>query len=199
MLRLLMVCTGNVCRSPLAELVLAYRLEGLGVHVSSAGTRPRPGMRMTTETASIAVENGVAPHRVMMHSARQLSVSDLQQVDLVLAMARDHRREVVELRPGAIRQTFTVRELSRLMSGMSDKQLLATQVSGDEATKPSSRLGQMLVAVAGQRGTSLPPSEPDVDDVVDPYGRSERTYSRSAEQLLSALPAVERLVRLSLS
>jgi protein-tyrosine phosphatase len=58
-------------------------------------------MPMTPEAADLAVARGVDPALVAAHGARYLTPVRVRTADLVLAMARDHRREVVELDPRA--------------------------------------------------------------------------------------------------
>ncbi|WP_394278724.1 low molecular weight phosphatase family protein [Microbacterium sp.] len=193
MIQILTVCTGNICRSPLAAQVLAHRLSDLGVEVTSAGTRARADDRMPVEAAELALAAGVLAESSHAHRARYLTEALLQGPDLVLAMDRDHRREIVELAPGKLRATFTVREFERLAAATSDDALRAGAVGAD----PHERLRGALAVLAGQRGLVLPPADPADDDVVDPYRRSRETYARSGAQLMPGLDAVERVVRLA--
>lgn len=197
MLNILAVCTGNVCRSPLAEQLLSNLVSGFDVSVSSAGTRARSGVPMTAETAQIAVTNGCDPARVNSHRARSLTAEHLRPAHLALAMAREHRREIVETSPSVVRRTFTVRELSRLLADVSDDQLREESTRTSGPLTPENRFSAMLLFAANRRGVVLPPTVAEDDDIVDPYRRSGRTYALSTEQLMSALPVVPRMVRLA--
>lgn len=196
-LEILTVCTGNICRSPLAAQLLTTRLEGLGVVVSSAGTRARDGDAMTPESTQLSLDRGVSPTLVGAHRARYLTPAHLSTPDLVLAMARDHRREVVELDPVRARSTFTIREFARLAADVSDGELRAA-AGGSEASDSHARFVALLSAIAGRRGLVLPPASPEDDDVIDPIGRSTATYERSAEEMASGVDAVVRVVRVAL-
>ncbi len=68
---------------------------------------------MTSEASAIASSMGVPEHMSYAHQAHCLTDERLQSADLALAMARDHRREIVELNPALLRRTFTLRELHR--------------------------------------------------------------------------------------
>lgn len=199
MIRILAVCTGNVCRSPLAATVLQHRLSGLPVSVASAGTRARNGTPMTPQAIELAAARGAAD-TAAAHTARMLSEADVNSADLVIALARDHRRAIVELAPSGVRNTFTAREFVRLSSVVSDDEVRAAAGDrGSEASEDARTRVQAVVGyVARQRGIALPPIIPADDDVVDPYGRSSTTYARSAEQMDPALFAVERILRLAL-
>lgn len=192
-IQILTVCTGNICRSPLAALVLQQRLGDLGVIATSAGVRARQGDRMPREAVELAVAHGVPTDRIAAHGSRYLTEALLREPDLVLAMDRDHRRAIVELAPTKLRVAFTIREFERLAAATSDDAIRAG-ATGDD---PRDRLRGALAVLAGQRGLVLPPVDPTDDDVVDPYGRSRETYARSDAQLSPGLEAVERVVRLA--
>jgi len=195
LLRVLTVCTGNVCRSPLAQLFLAARLSGSDVGVESAGTRARVGMKPPSEIMSVASSHGLDAVHLEKHAAQLLTSRQLSSADLVLAMSREHRRAVVELEPSLVRRTFTVREFSRLLHDLTDSDL---RLAARGLSEPPARLFAMLTLAASRRGIAPPPGDPESDDVVDPFGRSARTYSRFTEQLFSALPSAERVLRLAL-
>ncbi len=153
---------------------------------------------MTEEAIESAMERGVEAIDARAHRSRFLLPFHLQEVDLVLAMAREHRRAVVELEPSRLRMTFTARELARTMDGVSDDDLAAAASTGDPGLDPHrSRFSAMLALVRARRGLVPLPLEPDDDDVLDPFGRSRTTYRASAAQLDPGLAAVERLVRLA--
>ena len=115
--RLLLVCTGNVCRSPMAERLLVAGLAersgegGRGVEVSSAGTGALVGEAMTPETADLVSRHGGDPTG---HRARQVTPQLLAEADLVLALTREHRAAVAQLHPRVLRRLLTLREAGRL-------------------------------------------------------------------------------------
>lgn len=198
MLDVIFVCTGNICRSPLAEQLLRSWLGDVDIVISSAGTRARGGLEMTAQSAQIAVALGARGEQVKAHRSRLLLRDMLSSSDLVIAMAREHRRAIVELNPSSVGRTFTLRELSRLMDGVTDESLDNVACTAADPEARTARLSAMLTMIASQRG-AVPPSEATDDDVIDPYRRSQRTYELSASQLATALPAVERLVRLAVT
>lgn len=193
MIEIVTVCTGNICRSPLAALVLGQRLADRGVRVGSAGTRGLAGHAMTDEAQRLALVRGVSATDAAAHRARFLDEPHLAPADLILAMAREHRRAVAELSPARARAAFTVREFARLAASVSDAALSAA-VSGIPEHDAASRLRAALAVVSGQRGLVLPPADPADDDVVDPYRRSWETYELSAAQLDPGIDQVVRVV-----
>lgn len=196
MFEIMTICTGNICRSPLAELLLRTRLAGLDARASSARTRGLASAPMTEEAQRLAVARGVDPSVADAHRSRFLTELHLGSPDLILAMTREHRRAVAELAPARLRSTFTVREFARLAAAVSDEQITAA-VTNAPQQDAASRLRAASTLLAGQRGLVPPPDDPDDDDVIDPYRRSWATYERSAGQLDPAIEEVVRVVSLA--
>lgn len=179
--RILTVCTGNVCRSPAAELFLAHDLAALEfVEISSAGTGalvdhgiPEPGLRLLDADGL----DGSA------HRGRQLTQSIVREADLVLAMSREHRRAIVELTPAATRRTFTIRELARVAEFIGT----AGDAVADSGDTREDRMRAAVLLAAVQRGLAPQPGDPTEIDVVDPYRRSDETYRESFGQIRPAV------------
>ena len=101
-LRVLFVCTANVCRSPLAEAMLRRRLQILGlgrrVRVASSGTRVgQPGRPPDPRVKKLASEAGIPLGRIR---AKPLTLSMLRQSDYVLVMEHRHLEEIGALLAG---------------------------------------------------------------------------------------------------
>jgi protein-tyrosine phosphatase len=100
-LSVLMVCTGNICRSPTAEVVLRHKLEQAGlaerVHVASAGTTDyHLGAPADERSAQYAQLRG---YDLSRHRARQVRAQDFDRFDLLLAMDRGHLEELEDACP----------------------------------------------------------------------------------------------------
>ncbi|MFD5224649.1 hypothetical protein ACFWHT_03420 [Microbacterium sp. NPDC058342] len=191
---ILTVCTGNICRSPLAETVLATRLADLDVRVHSAGTQALVGHGMPSQARELALRNGVTAERAAAHRARLLTEDLMQAADLVLAMSGEHSTAAMQLAPRRMHRTFTVREFARLAATLDDDALRSI---AQQAGNPRSRFNVLVQAVADQRGVA--PRAAGDEDVVDPYRQSAEVYARSEAQLVPALAQVERVVRVALS
>ncbi|BDV29788.1 low molecular weight phosphatase family protein [Microbacterium terricola] len=196
MLEILTVCTGNICRSPLAAVILRARLADLGVDVRSAGTRGLPSAPMTPEAVDLALARGIDPAETGAHLSRYLTEAHLSTPDLILAMTREHRRAIAELAPSRLRSTFTIREFARLSRATSDDEIVAAARPHDTDEE---RVRAASALLAGKRGLVEPAADPADDDVIDPYGRSWKTYQVSASQLDPALDEVVRVVRLAVA
>jgi protein-tyrosine phosphatase len=194
----LTVCTGNICRSPLAEQLLRLHLDGTPAHVSSAGTRGLRAAPMTPEALAMADQLGVPSADSTAHRSRFLTEQHLTAPDLIIAMTRDHRRQVAELAPARMRSTFTAREFARLAADVSDDEIRDAAAAAPVDT-PGARVRAAAALVASRRGMVMPPEKPEDDDVIDPYGRSWQTYELSARQLTPALDEVVRVLRVAAS
>ncbi|MCS5480807.1 low molecular weight phosphatase family protein [Corynebacterium sp. YIM 101645] len=191
---ILTVCTGNICRSPLAQQLLAEQLWDIPeISVSSAGTRALVGEPMFDVTQQVARSYGVED--IDSHRAQQVTERLLESSDLILTMTRDHRRAVVELSPRVTRQVFTIREFARLAEVTTDEALASA--IGQEEDSPIARLRAVLKAVTSGRSLLSPLADPTEDDVIDPYKREMEVHEASAEQLTPAIDAVVSLVRRS--
>lgn len=187
--RLLYVCTGNICRSPLAERLarheLARRLHERAdlIEVTSAGTHGLTGREMYAEAATVLTRAGGDPSGFL---ARLMGAEHVRASDLVLTATRTHRAAVSRLDPRAARRTFTIREFGRLAAAV-DASLLP---DGD----PIPRLRAAIEEAASHRGL-VTPEHPDDDDVPDPYGGPAAGYDEAGRLIAAATaPAVELLV-----
>ena len=95
--RILLVCTGNICRSPLAAALLdrALAQRGIdGIEVGSAGTGAWDGAPVSEGAYLVGLERGLD---LSAHRARLLTRELVEDADLILTMARHHRARVDEL------------------------------------------------------------------------------------------------------
>lgn len=93
---ILIACTGNICRSPVAEALLRTLLPQN--EISSAGTHALVGQACSAQIAKVAAFNGVDTHA---HSAKQITKDMCRDADLILVMEKRHIEEISRLAPTA--------------------------------------------------------------------------------------------------
>ena len=161
--RVLHVCTGNICRSPLAEHLMREGLrKRLGDEadrfvIESAGTWGHTGSPMEAHALSTLASYEVDGSAF---GARELVAEHVVAADLILGATREHRAAAVVLHPRAAARTFTLREFARLTAAVDPSSL--------PTADPVERARALVAAAAGNRGL-VPPQRPRDDDVDDPY------------------------------
>lgn len=193
--RILTVCTGNLCRSPLAEQLLRARLpRALGVdelpelRVTSAGTHAFDDDPMdalaAVESERLGATGGDA------HRARRILDRHVAEADLLLAMAREHRSAVASLVPVAHPRAFTLVEFARIVEALASEAFDA-QIAplGDDGV--AAWLRRVVRAAGTVRGLMPLPASPLELDIEDPYRFEAAVYRRSADAVAES---VDRIV-----
>lgn len=192
--RILVVCTGNICRSPIIERYLARHLDerwnGHGrMLVSSAGTSALVGSPMDDRAAQMARSIGLD---TAGFTARALTVEAIAAADLVLTATRQHRGTVVSTYPKALRSCFAVRDFAAALADLPGDH---APIAGDDVDEADSgadargRVRRVVAAAASRRGFS-PPLVPADADIVDPYRRPDEVYTVMFGQIVDAMPAI---------
>lgn len=167
-MKLVFVCTGNICRSPTAErLASAWATQhGIdGLSATSAGTRAVIGSPMEPTAAQVLSALGGTPAGF---AGRQLTPLIAGEADLILTMTRKHRDAVLRVAPRQLRRTFTLLEAAHLVT-----------VGGARA----------VTELDAARATVARPADTDLD-VPDPIGRDDAVFERVGDQIADALVSV---------
>jgi protein-tyrosine phosphatase len=181
---ILVVCVGNVCRSPLAERLLQRDFEDMlrsdeRPEVSSAGLLALVGQPIDEQAARELVRLGGDPAGF---TARQLTPALIGEADLVLTATKQLRSRILEDAPRALKRTFTIRELSSIVTA---------DAFGET---PSNGPLDMVGRAAALRGSAAPAAY----DVGDPFGRSAIVHREVADVLASACHAIATAVTQSM-
>lgn len=180
--RILVVCTGNVCRSPYIHLRLAHDLADLDIDVESAGTGALVGHPVDPGSAALLDAAGVPWSEFR---ARQLTAPMVEQADLVLTATRGHRRRVVQEAPAALQRTFALIDFADLVERVDER-----DVRGSSGRNGVAR----LVTAAIERRAKVAVRH-DGEDVDDPFRLGTRAFVLMQEQLRAPLATVTHAIR----
>lgn len=163
----LMVCSGNTCRSPMAMALLGHHLAERGVEarVHSAGTLGWGGPA-TANSVAVMAERGLD---LSGHESRRIDAGLVVGADLVLGMTRDHVTGVLIHDPTAVDRTFVIGEVVRL----------GTQVGARRVGQAARHWTDAVAAgrPGGRRSGRVG------DEIADPVGEPLDVYRRTADRL----------------
>jgi protein-tyrosine phosphatase len=168
-LHILFVCTGNICRSPIAERLASAAAAQAGVRdfsTSSAGTRALVGHPIHRHAAAVVESLG---GNASNFAARRLTGRMAMDADMILTMTRTHRDEVLALAPQRLHRTFSLGEAAAL------------------ASDPRVHSVAEMAAARSRLTTA------DSPDVPDPIGRDAEFFATVGAQIAALLPPVLRL------
>ena len=185
--RLLTVCTGNICRSPYAALLLREGLQWArpgAFEVTSAGTHALVGRPMDEASAALLAAKGLADDDFR---ARLLTDQLVRDQALVLVMASEHKDVVIDESPSAHRRTLTIRELAHALEDVGTRHDWQTLLADAGADDVVSRWKALPGIVATHRRRMRREDR----DVADPYKRGASAFDRMG---LEVDPAVRGIV-----
>ena len=162
-MNVLFVCTGNVCRSPMAEGFLRDQAirRGLDIDVRSTGTHAWNGRAATIDGRRVMSELGVP---IDDHRTLELDRDLVEWADLVFCLATEHLRETRRTFPDAADKTFTLKGFLEILPSLPDCDDTETWLS----------------AAADERHVADSLRSPDVDD---PFGERQAAYRRVATEI----------------
>lgn len=162
---ILAVCTANICRSPMIEILLTAALDPERFEVASAGVRGWDRKPMDAEAARELERLGQSAEAFQSQAIGPHLVGS---ADLILTATREHRSDLLSLNPQALRRSFTLVEFAALTA----------LVDGESPAE--------LVAQAAQR-RSLAPADIDIRD---PYRRGPDVHRETADQIAGAVGTI---------
>lgn len=164
------VCTGNICRSPLAEQILQIRLSSNPCfEISSAGLHAVVGSPMDPDAADQLRAHGGKPAGLR---GEQITESHVAAADLILTMTRNQRDELIRSFPSGMQRTFTLAEFAALSK---------------PAAESSSSFQEIVSAAARTRGQA---GLTEADDVPDPIDASVAVHQLVGNQIVALVDRI---------
>lgn len=170
--RILVVCTANICRSPMAEHLLRADLAQqtnteVEYDMTSAGIRGWDAAEMDADAAAELRKLGGDPTNFR---SKQLTAHDIETAGLILTAAREHRTFVLEQVPRALRRTYTILEFAHLLEHLESK------------PHPAGDPREIVIAAFAHRGDVTF----DHYDIEDPYRASAAKHHEIAAVIAKA-------------
>ncbi len=113
-MKILFVCTGNTCRSPMAAALLKDMLKEKGIFnikVESAGIAASPDQKANPLSSQVMEEQGI---QITDHRTRQIQADQLKQANLILTMTEGHKTAVLSGEPSVWNNIFTLNEYAEM-------------------------------------------------------------------------------------
>lgn len=178
--QVLLVCTGNVCRSPAAEYLFRAELADLPIEFVSAGTDAIPDQEIDPRIAVLMARRGIETGEFR---SRWLTGAMPLAADLILTAATSHRATVTRISPPLLHRTLTLKQLARYAP-----EILTERPPADFG----SRIEWILHSLPRARSRSLRDGS---DSIEDPIGKSQRTYESSFNDVERSVLAISELLR----
>jgi protein-tyrosine phosphatase len=140
-LTVLFVCTGNTCRSPMAEQILNEQVRDLSAHAFSAGLDAVPGSPINPQAANALNQLGYNPTE---HSSTLVSTEAVEEADVILTFTQDQKNELGQRFPAANRKFFTISEYA---NGEQGQDVLDPYGKSDEVYRETAETIDSLVKV----------------------------------------------------
>jgi protein-tyrosine phosphatase len=114
-LNILFVCTGNTCRSPMAEQIFNHQARDLSAHATSAGLDAQEGSPINPHAEEALNGLGYSPTE---HSSKLLSIEAVEAADVILTFTQSQKIELGQRFPAANGKVFTISEYAN--AGLSE-------------------------------------------------------------------------------
>jgi protein-tyrosine-phosphatase len=146
--RILFVCTGNTCRSPMAEAMFRVKA-GDHLEIRSAGVAAFDGQQASEYARQVLMQRGIEHD----HRAQRLNDELINWADLVLTMTKGHKSAILSFFPHASEKVYTLKEYA----GMEGPEDIADPFGGtlEEYQKCASEIDQALEKLYGKLNQTM--------------------------------------------
>jgi len=183
--RILFVCTGNTCRSPMAEGLARQMAKerGADLEFRSAGVSAADGQAISRHAVRILQEAGVSEELV----SRRVTGESVAWAHLILAMTQGHKRRLIEEYPEAADKIFTLKEYADDNPENAKRMEEAGRLAAEAQLKLA--LGEKISPGEERKLQEMQINLPR-HDISDPFGLDYEAYRQCAEEIRECLDKI---------
>ena len=177
-MHILFVCTGNVSRSAMAEILAPHIFKDPNLKFSSAGTHGLHGYAISREAEQLLRRNHIDQRTIDAFRSRRLTPAIAAKADLILCFEHHQRAHIVVESPLKARQTFMLSDFANLCEAARERRL----IEGESLEK------RLLSVARSAPGLRL--AVPDPSDIEDPQGKDMQAYITAHNETVRAMKRV---------
>ena len=179
--QILTVCTGNICRSPAAQLLLQNHLDQ-SVTVDSAGTYAMRGYPIHEPMATLLKTKGVTE---TTFQASQLNNARINNADILLTATHKHKKWILQESPSALKKAFTLKEFAALATK-------ATPIENRHLLNDAEKMEILFNQIKKLRN-QVDPRDPRFE-IVDPYLQPVEIYESTLKEIEEAIDEILTII-----
>ncbi|RSX55523.1 protein-tyrosine-phosphatase [Bifidobacterium dolichotidis] len=178
-MKVLFVCTGNICRSPMGELLFPHFFSDPNLIVDSAGTNGLDAHPIDPSSAQLLTTDGIDSSSFR---SKRLTPQLARSADLIFCFSAHQRSEIIQRNPTVARRTVVLTDFANMCNYCATHNL----ITGDSLEE---RFDSVLA-----NASLIRPMLPHAQDIADPYQREFEAFKTAHAQINEALATIAHAI-----